>query len=254
MKVFLALEDRTVPRFLTLAFAAVLFALVPVAAQDRKADDKKTDPAAEKLLKAAHDSRASWDARSFPGFTCKLVAVIDGKEEIGKLTVGADQKIKVELPNGPINDWASKLIDSVVSHRFGGTRDEYKVTFVDSDLKHPMGRLISFTGTNNVYRVKDDVITEVHRKMGEGRFTISVLEVKRNPENKYLPATFNVSYWDGSGNLTRSETNLEEYVRVGKIDLPRRRLQVKTGAKGERSVGELRMSDHELLPVKAAAN
>ena len=38
----------------------------------------------------------------------------------------------------------------------------------------------------------------------------------------------------------------EEWVHVGNYDLPRRRLYIKTG-KDSRNVGELRLSNHELL-------
>jgi hypothetical protein len=214
------------------------------------AEEKKSDPAAEKMIKDAHLARADWDA-AFPGFTCKLVACLDGKQQTGKLIVGADHKVTVELAEGAISDWATPQLESLVAHRFAANREKYDVVFADEETHHPLGRLIKFSGTTNVYRIDGDVITEVHRTMGKGKFTISVTEVVRNTEGKYLPRSFNVSYWDGEGNLRANEDYLEEYTRIGKLDLPKRRLQIKT-SKGERVVGELRFSDYEVAPTAGA--
>jgi uncharacterized protein DUF3386 len=234
-------------RWLHLAVTCSLLGLASV-----RADEPKTkapsDPAAALLMQEAHRARGGWDA-TFPGFTCKLVAVVNGTETTGRLAVTAEGKLKIELPAGPINDWAAKQLESLVSHRMTGERSQYDVTFADTEMKHPLGRLIKFAGAHNFYRIKGDVITEVHRSMGEGKFTISVTDVARNAEGKYLPRSYNVSFWDGAGNLVRHEDYLEDYARVGKYDVPTRRLQIKT-AKGERVVGELRMSEHVLMPVK----
>jgi uncharacterized membrane protein len=213
------------------------------------AEEKKSDPAAEKMIKEAHQARADWDA-AFPGFTCKLTAVVDGKQATGKLIVGADHNVRVELPEGPVADWATPQLESLVAHRFAANRERYDVVFADDELHHPLGRLIKFSGTSNVYRINGDVITEVHRSTGKGKFTISMTEVVRNAEGKYLPRSFNVSYWDADGNLRTNEDYLEEYTRVGKLDLPKRRIQIKTG-KNERTVSELRMSDYEVTPAAA---
>jgi Protein of unknown function (DUF3386) len=235
-------------RIASCAVFGLLFGLAVAVADDQK-PTVKSDPEAEKLIKDAHVARASWETASFPGFSCKLVAVLDGKEAVGKLTVAADGKLQIDLPVGPVREWAVPQLESLVSHRFAGDRGRYDVAFADAETKHPMGRLIQFSGTKNFYRIQGNVITEVHRKSGDGTFTISVTDVVRNTEGKYLPRSFNVSYWDGAGNLVRNEDYLEEYTRVGKLDVPTRRLQIRT-AKGERVVGELRMSDHQLTNAK----
>lgn len=229
---------------------SALHPLLALALLVSAADPSKSDPAAEKLMKDAHLARASWD-KTFPGFSAKLIAVLDGKEVDGKLTVTSAGKVKVELADAPITEWATKQLESIVGHRFENPREKYEVSFAEPESKHPLGRLIRFEGTHNLYRIKGDVITEVNRSMGKGKFTISITEVVRTSENKYLPRSFNVSRWDESGALVGNDDYTEDYVRIGKYDLPKRRLHIKTG-KDQRTVGELRLSDHQLSAGSAS--
>jgi hypothetical protein len=229
-------------------FSGLLASLLLGTGLASAADEPKSDPAAEKLVKEAHDARVDWGS-AFPGFTCKLVATVDGKQQNGRLTVGADHHVTVELPDGPVKDLATPQLESLIDHRFATGSGPANVVFADDVKEHPLGRLVQWTGGNTRYRILGDVITEVHRSTGKGKFVISVTEVTRNAEGRYLPRSFNVSYWDGEGNLRMNEDYLEEYVRVGNLDLPRRRLLIRT-AKGERMVAEIRFSDHEVLPAK----
>ncbi len=63
--------------------------------------------------------------------------------------------------------------------------------------------------------------------MRDMRFTISVIEVYRNLEGKYLPRTYTVSFWDAkTGNLKSTSTVLDEWKRVSKWGLPSRLLSI----------------------------
>ena len=120
---------------------------------------------------------------------------------------------------------------------------------------HPLGRLIRFNGDrlHSVYRIQDDVIKEVHRTMGPSRFTISVMEMSRNADEKLLPACYSLSWWDvESGDLTASETVRNEWVRVGDWDLPARLLSVRTEDSTQREVRQIRFTNHQITPRAAA--
>lgn len=219
-----------------------LIALLSMAPAQLAADDA----AAEKMMKDAHVVRSGWD-KSFPGFTADLAVNIDGKEAKGKFTLTREGKLDIQLPAGPLAGWAEQQLDSIVSHRNAGVREKYDVTFADDELNHPLGRLLKFSGNHNFYRIKGDLITEVHREIAKGgKFTISVTDVVKSSDGKYLPKAFNVTFWDGDGNITRNEDYQEDWIRVGNYDLPQRRLLVKT-AKGSRQVGELKLANHKLL-------
>jgi hypothetical protein len=218
------------------------------------ADEPKADPVAEAMMRKAHLARSGWDA-SFPGFKAELTVAIDGRRQRGTVKVAPDGAVDVQLPEGPAKDWATEQLESITMHRAAGVRDRYEVSFADDVTDHPLGRLIKFhdSTSHSVYRIQDDVITEVHRQMGKVRFTISVTDVIRNDQDQTLPRHFNVSYWDAaSGALESNHDFTDEWIRVGKFDLPKTRLLVRT-AKNLRQVSELRLSGHDLLSAKPAS-
>jgi hypothetical protein len=226
--------------------------IAPAAAADEISPP--ADPEAERMMKAAHAARSGWGA-SFPGMQAQAVAVIDGQRAEGAVTIGADGAVAWEGGGGPARDWAVEQLESIAMHRSAGVRDAYDVSFADDVADHPLGRLIRFHGgaTHSLYRIKDDVITEVHRRMDGVRFTISVTDVTRNAEGQTLPRHFNVSYWDAeTGELTSNDDFQDEWARVGAFDLPSRRLLIRT-AKDKREVAELRLSAHALLSREAAS-
>jgi Protein of unknown function (DUF3386) len=99
-----------------------------------------------------------------------------------------------------------------------------KVKYADNDLTHPMGRKIDLGDPElgSVYRIKDDVLMEVNRKMGKTRFTISMLEVTRDLEEKYLPRAFTMNFFDLATNQLQSSRGFwNDWQRVGKFDLPK---------------------------------
>jgi hypothetical protein len=224
-----------------LALVGWLSTLAVVSAAD------KSEPEAEALMRRAHVVRSGWDA-SFPGFRAEVRVTIDGEYVEGKVTI-AGGEVKLDLPAGPQADWAAEQLESITMHRSAGVRERYDVSFADDEQDHPLGRLIKFHGgaTHSLYRIKDDVITEVHRTMEKSKFTVSVTDVTRNVEGQTLPRHFNVSYWDAaSGQLESNHDFTDDWVRLGKFDLPKSRLLVRTG-KGLRQVSQMVLSHHELL-------
>jgi hypothetical protein len=137
---------------------------------------------------------------------------------------------------------------SLVMHRLPGAPIGSGATLVTEAGDHPLGKLIKLEGESmgSVYRVDDNVVTEVNRDMATGRFTISVMDVYWNPEHKYLPSAFNVSYWEQpSGKLKSSQSNLHRWQRVGAFDLPTSLLEVEA-ADGGRHVRQIELRNHRL--------
>jgi hypothetical protein len=227
---------------------ALAVALCCQAAYCFAADPEKTDPAAEALMHKAHVARSGWDS-SFPGFKADVRVAIDSEHAEGKVTI-AGGEVKLDLPSGAPARWAAEQLESITMHRTAAVKDRYDVSFADAEEHHPLGRLIKFHGgaTHSLYRVKDDVITEVHRTMGDTRFTITVSEVTRSIERQTLPRHFNVSYWaTADGQLQSNHDFTDDWVRLSKYDLPKSRLLIRTAA-NTRQVSELSLSNHELLP------
>jgi hypothetical protein len=135
---------------------------------------------------------------------------------------------------------------------------KYDVSFADDEAHHPLGRLIRINDDalmGSHYRIRDDVITEVHRKLENLRFTITVTEVHRTAEGKTLPKAYTVSYWDAkTGGLTRTNAAVDEWTRVGRWDLPTRLLSFESTDDNRRNVREIRFSKLKLLHTAGAAN
>ncbi len=199
------------------------------------------------LMVRSHDARADW--KGFPGFTAEVVATQDGESATGTIAVSASGDMTLELPSSMA--WAERKLDSLVSHRFGDTSREYDVSFADAVKNHPLGRLIKINDDalmGSQYRVQDDVIREVHRNMGDTRFTITVIDVARNKDGQYLPTMYTVSYWDSkTGDLKSTSVVRDDWKRVGKWDLPAKLLSVDSSDEGQRHVREIRLTNLQLL-------
>lgn len=193
-----------------------------------------------------HGARATWDG--FPGFTADLVVTEDGKQATGKMSVSETGDVELQLSDS--FSWAQKKLRSLVGHRLGGSDRNYDVSFADG-LTTPLGRLIKInddTLMGSRYRVQGDIIREVHRNMKDIRFTITVIDVSRNKEGKYLPSVYTVSYWDTkTGALKSTSVVRDHWKRVGKWDLPARQLTVESTDKGTRHVKEIRLNNIRLL-------
>lgn len=208
------------------------------------------------MMIRAHQSRAEW--HRFPGFSADINLATDGKTLEGRMHVASDGTLKLTLDSSDGFAWVEPRLNSLVSHRLPPTRErKFDVAFADDVQTHPLGRLIRFNGDrlHSVYRIQDDMITEVHRTMGASRFTISVVEMSRNTDGRLLPACYSLSWWDvESGDLTASEIVRNEWVRIGDWDLPARLLSVRTEDSTHREVRQIRFTNHRITPRTAAVS
>jgi hypothetical protein len=198
------------------------------------ADGGSNDDTALKALERSRDGRAIW--HDFPGFTADLAVTSGGQRVTGKMSIDASGTVEVEMPKSPLADWVEEQLNSLVQHRMpDGEVTQGDVKWSDNDLTHPLGRKIDLGDPDlqSAYRLKDDVIMEVNRSMGKLRFTISVLEIVRNAENKYLPRSFTMNFFDAeTGELRTSLAYWNEWQRVGKFDLPKTIVEVRAAQGG----------------------
>jgi hypothetical protein len=202
---------------------------------------------AGEMIHAARDTRATWN--NFPGFEADMVLFAEGKQQTGRIKVAADGQ--VTLTGFQLADEKVPLatLRSLVGHRMPGSESDDKVSFADEQADHPLGRLIKLdydSAMASAYRIKDDVIREVNRQSETGKFTISVFQVNRNAEGKYLPGFYTVNFWNKDGSLRSSSTTHETWVRVGSFDLPATHDAVYSGANERRNTSMI-FSNHALL-------
>jgi hypothetical protein len=214
-----------------------------------RADEKKENPEASKLLSDARAARAEWTG--FTGFSAEIEVNIDGTIHKGKVDV--DHKGKVQLSgigDTAVENQLKRQLSSIVGHRLADGGDQKTpCAFADDQAHHPLGRAIDVLNDefHSSYRIRDRQVIVVNRAMKDTRFTITVLENKLNEEKQYLPAHYVVNYWDAkSGALKRSESFRQEWVRVGKFDLPATSLVVTAAPDGKLETRELKLTNHKL--------
>ncbi|MGV3607709.1 MAG: DUF3386 family protein [Planctomycetaceae bacterium] len=177
------------------------------------------DPKA--LLHEAREARASWE--KFPGFVAKVKVQTTAGEQSGKIKVSATGEVELVGMNLADEKQVLTTLRSLIGHRLAEESEDDNVVYGEEAAGHSLGRLMQFKGESEMassYRVRDGVIREVNRQSKTGRFTISVMEVRRNPEGKYLPGVYSVSFWNPDGSLKSSTFVNETWVRVGHLDLP----------------------------------
>ncbi|HEX5105801.1 MAG TPA: DUF3386 family protein, partial [Pirellulaceae bacterium] len=202
---------------------------------------------AAQLLHAAREGRAVWD--DFPGFEADLKIFAEGREQTGRITITADGGVSLSGIELKDEKTVLAMLRSLIGHRMPGGESDDNVSFADEQDDHPLGRLIKLdydSAMASAYRIKDGVIREVNRQMDGGRFTISVFEVQRNPEGKYLPGYYTVSFWNKDGALRNTTVTHETWTRVGRFDLPATHASVATGKDDHRNTS-LIFSNHKLL-------
>lgn len=226
-----------------------------VAHGDEPMKTTKAAPTAAELMRRAHFGRAMWS--DFPGFRADVVLTVDGETQKGTFQLDAKGEAKLVLEGNAKAEWAERTLRSVVGHRFATDHYESDVEFADDEVNHPLGRLIKSTNPDekSLWRVKGDVLTEVHRFGPESHFVITVGSVHRNAEGAHLPQNFTVVTWkNGTGELITSRQVYNEWTRVGEYDLPVRLVAINNKPGGERRVEQIQLSGLQLLPVAAASN
>ncbi|WP_425616425.1 DUF3386 family protein [Anatilimnocola sp. NA78] len=214
------------------------------------------DPAQD-MMDRAHHGRATWT--KFPGFTADVVVSSAGHASTGTLSVTADGKTELKLQQPDGLDWAQRSLSSIIGHRLSTDDGATNIEFADQDTKHPFGRLMKSkdASDHSQWRVKDDVLTEVHRFHGDNHLVISIGEVSRTPEGKHLPRSFSVTTWNTKTNaIVTARQVQQEWKRIQGIDLPVRILAAINKNDGSRTVEEITFSNHKLLgevPVSTTA-
>jgi hypothetical protein len=200
------------------------------------------------LLRAARAARAEW--RDFPGFEADVTLITAGQQASGRLRVNAQGEVHLEGLDEENLRRVRGLLRSLVAHRMPERGEDDRASFADAGAPHPLGRLIRLDYDSvmaSTYRIDGDVIREVNRNTQDGRFTISVFQVHRNPEGKYLPAYYVVNSWKADGTLRSSTAVYKTWIRVGNFDLPATYQTVSAGSDEYRTLS-LVFRNQRLLP------
>ncbi|MCA9470449.1 MAG: DUF3386 domain-containing protein [Nitrospirales bacterium] len=183
------------------------------------------DPKAKDLLRGAFNKTARWQP-DFSGFEADLRINVDGVETKGVVTVKGPKDVTVNIDDEELKKWAENQIGMIAVHRgprnFEESDGKYALT-LDGDDHHPLGQRVTIhgDGMGSWYRVKDNRITQINRKMPYVAFTINVEDSAITEDQKYLTTRYTVYYFSPKdGSLKNVESFSDTHVRVGASDLP----------------------------------
>lgn len=209
------------------------------------------DPQARALLQSAFEGTARWQP-DFRGFSADLTVNTDGRQVSGTVVVKGPREVTVQLPDEAVQKWAQEQIGMIAVHRaprkFEESDGKHRLT-MEADTEHPLGRRLDIhgDGMQSFYRIKDDRITQINRKMPHVAFTINVEESSTTQDHKHLTTKYTVYYFaPQDAKLRNVESFTDTHVRVGASDLPasRRIISYETGAVLVRT---LTFTNHKLM-------
>ena len=216
----------------------------------------KDDPRARALLRQAFENTARWQP-NFKGFTADLTVNANGKEAKGTVTVKGPRDVSVSLVDPDLQKWAENQIGMIAVHRgprsFEESDGKYALSLGD-DGTHPLGQRLDINGDgmHSFYRVKDDRITQINRKMSHPGmpaigFTINVEDSMLTKDKKFLTTRYTVYYYSPQdGKLTNVESFTDSHVRVDASDLPASR-RIISYENGGIVVRSLSFANHKML-------
>ena len=211
------------------------------------------DPQARDLLRRAVERTARWQ-KDFKGFTADLTVNVSGKETSGPVIVKGPREVSVQLGDDEIQKWAQEQLGMIAVHRGPRSFEESdgKYTLTMEEDGHPFGTKLNIHGSNSFYRIKDNRITQINRKMAHPgmnpfAFTINMEESAITQDQKNLTTKYTVYYYSPTdGKLTNVESFTDTHVRVGSSDLPATR-RIITYENGQVVVKNLTFKNHKLL-------
>ena len=118
------------------------------------------------LFRAAYENRYTWDP-GFPGYGGRCIWERDGRQVAGHFRVGADLKAAVEgIEDEAVQKEIAGQLWEVAIHRvrraFSQTHGENTFTAGDSDAVG-LEVIVGGKAAGDRYRIKDNVVTMVHR-------------------------------------------------------------------------------------------
>lgn len=198
------LKLRIIPSCVSLILAiASLTLLLPNTAYAQSTQN--TSPtqisatSAREVFRAAYENRYTWDEQ-FPGFSAEVSVNYDGEVYQGIASVKSD--LSVEVSNIDIEEIHQLVVNELkmeVIHRrrlpFEKVHGRNSYEFEGTDEEEAMKIREAGDEKDSHYKVKEQVITQVNRILGDVAVKVDTLGTTKTPEG-YLVAHFQTIFRD----------------------------------------------------------
>ena len=154
---------------------------------------------AENLFRSAYENRYTWDS-DFPGYTCDITLKSKEGTFTAQAKIGADLKFEI---SGIENETVKKAMEQQlweitihrVNHSFEKSHGDNTFTFGEKDENGAVEILVGGASEGNRYKVKDNNVCFVYRRMGKGIVAINTFGLL-NTDHGYLSTGYDSVYLD----------------------------------------------------------
>ena len=229
-------QDRYCPGVLTalgISLASSLILLITSILPSVFADEKPAGESvsAAQLLQQCRDNREVL-SKDFPGFTSELVVRLDGTVYRGTCLFRPPGDLEIKATEGKMPDLVTRTVRSMLMHRVPSDRTSIQAaTYGDPD-EHSLGRKIVLADSyKSVYRIRDERILQVDRRLSDFRRVLTVLETETTDADRYLPRhVFAVVLDNDTGAIREAWTYINKFQRVAGEHLPLSRHVIRSRA------------------------
>ncbi|WP_017294160.1 DUF3386 domain-containing protein [Geminocystis herdmanii] len=152
---------------------------------------------AEELFRSAYENRYTWD-KDFPGYTCDITLT----NPQGTYTAKGEIKANLQFEVSAIEDESAKkaitgqlweITIHRVNHSFEKSHGENTFSFGEKDDNGAVEILVGGAGAGNKYKVHNNTVSFVYRKIGNSIVAINTFDIL-NTEEGYLSQGYDSIY------------------------------------------------------------
>lgn len=206
--------------------ASVLLGLPNVAHAQFSQKTSSTQSAtlsASDAFRAAYENRYTWDKR-FPGYSAEVLLKYQGELKQGIVRVKPDLSVDVlNIDNKDVRELIANQLRMEVIHRrrvpFEKLHGHNSLELEGTDDSGALKIQEAGDGMDSHYKVKDNVITQVNRKLGDVAVTVDTLDTAQTPEG-YLVSHFQTAFRNPqTGEILEKEDVRDSHKNIGKYYL-----------------------------------
>ncbi|MBD2151629.1 DUF3386 domain-containing protein [Pseudanabaena sp. FACHB-1277] len=152
---------------------------------------------ATSLFQAAYENRYTWDA-NFPGFTAKASITQNGKTHQADVSIAPNLKVTLANANSEeaekaIHGQMQEIVIHRVHRKFADVHGKNEFSYGDADNTDEALIVVGGAASGDRYKVKDNIVSMVHRHIHGTVVTINVLSTFDTGKG-YLPMDYDSTY------------------------------------------------------------
>ena len=207
---------------------------------------------AQDVFRSAYDNRYTWD-KNFPGYTATATMKSDDEKHQAKVTIKSDlsfetSEIEDETAKKSIQGQLWEMTIHRVKHSFEEIHGKNTFNFGEKDSDGAVEILVGGASSGNSYKVKDDTVSFVNRRIRDKVVNINTLKTLDTDEG-YLSEEYESFYINPeTGEKVTGVTKFTDtFEKIGGYYILTKRVINGTDAEGNAKTVEYTFSDVEML-------